>query len=241
MSLPRARLDNSTEVGDAVWLLDRPEARHLVSVRRCRNGDLFEGLLPGRILTMRLEISGREARGIVISEALESFSGRIWLLAAILKGNSFDRLLSQSVEAGASAIIPLACERSVIAIGEEDLTRKMKRWERILQEATKQCRASTPPELFEPVSPESLDTAVLPPMRFVAAAGSRKSIRQFSPGKESAIAIGPEGDWTVEELDSLCRKGFIPVSLGPRIMRSHTAAVAGVSALAMAMEGNGNE
>ncbi len=241
MSLPRVRLDDSIRESASIWLLDRTESRHLVSVRRCRNGDLFEGLLPGKKLTMRLEISGREARGIVISEEVEPVRGIIWLMAAILKSDPFDRLLSQSVEAGASVIVPLVCVRSVVAMEPEGTVRKMKRWQKILHEATKQCGAPTPPELYEPVTPGSIDPAGLPVMRFVAATGSRDSIRQFRVAKEAAIAVGPEGDWTDEELDILCRKGFIPVSLGPRIMRSQTAAVAAVSALAMAMEGNGNE
>ncbi len=241
MSLPRVRLDDSSRESASIWLLDRTESRHLVSVRRCRNGDLFEGLLPGKKLTMRLEISGREARGIVISEEVEPVRGSIWLMAAILKSDPFDRLLSQSVEAGASVIVPLVCVRSVVAMEPEGTVRKMKRWQKILHEATKQCGAATPPELHEPVTPGSIDPARLPAMRFVAATGSRDSIRQFRAAKEAAIAVGPEGDWTDEELDILCTKGFIPVSLGPRIMRSQTAAVAAVSALAMAMEGNGNE
>jgi len=196
VSLPRVRLDDSSRECASIWLLDRTESRHLVSVRRCRNGDLFEGLLPGKKLTMRLEISGREARGIVISEEVEPVRGSIWLMAAILKRDPFDRLLSQSVEAGASVIVPLVCVRSVVAMEPEGTVRKMKRWQKILHEATKQCGAATPPELHEPVTPGSIDPARLPAMRFVAATGSRDSIRQFRAAKEAAIAVGPEGDWT---------------------------------------------
>ena len=92
-------------------------------------------------MTMRLEISGREARGIVISEEVEPVRGSIWLMAAILKSDPFDRLLSQSVEAGASVIVPLVCVRSVVAMEPEGTVRKMKRWQKILHEATKQCGA----------------------------------------------------------------------------------------------------
>ena len=63
MSLPRVRLESSVPEGDSAWILDPQESHHLVTVRRCREGDLFEGLLPGRKLLMRLKLAPGLSRG----------------------------------------------------------------------------------------------------------------------------------------------------------------------------------
>ncbi len=233
MSLPRVRLEGARCEGDSLWLLDQEQRRHLVTVRRCREGDLFEGLLPGKRLTLRLEISGSEARGVLVSSSFEEAGPRIWLLAGLLKGEAFDRLVVQSVEAGASVIVPLLCSRSVVSISSSKTSRKMDRWNRMILEATKQCGAATPTEIFEPVELSGIGSLGLPSSRFAAMTSGTTDIFRFHPSREAAIAVGPEGDWTEEEVDTLVREGFVPVRLGPRIMRSQTAAVVGVACLSL--------
>ncbi|MDO9509183.1 MAG: RsmE family RNA methyltransferase [Thermovirgaceae bacterium] len=233
MSLPRVRLEGSRREGDSLWILDQEQGRHLIAVRRCREGDLFEGLLPGKKFTLRLKISGSEARGILVSASPEEASPRIWLLAGLLKSEPFDRLVAQSVEAGASVIVPLLCSRSVVSVDPSKIGRKMERWHRIILEATKQCGAATPTEIFEPVEPSAIGSIGLPASRFAAMTSGTSDIFRFRPSQEAAIAVGPEGDWTEEEIEILGREGFVPVRLGPRIMRSQTAAVVGVACLSL--------
>ena len=233
MSLPRVRLESSRCEGDSLWILDQEQSRHLIAVRRCRHGDLFEGLLPGRRLLLRLEISSSGAGGVVVSELQEEEGPKIWLLAGLLKNDPFERLLSQSVEAGVSVIVPLMCSRSVAGIDPSRSARKMDRWHRIINEATKQCGAATPPEILCPLEPAAIGSLALPSFRFAAVTEGGSDILSLRAFRESAIAIGPEGDWTENELSILAREDFLPVRLGRRIMRSQTAAVVGVACLAM--------
>lgn len=242
MSLPRVRLEASRCEGDSLWILDQEQSRHLIAVRRCRQGDLFEGLLSGRRLLLRLEISSSRVMGVTVSESPEEEGPRIWLLAGLLKNESFDRLLAQSVEAGVSVIVPLTCARSVADIAPSKTTRKMERWRRIILEATKQCGAATPPEIHDPIEPSAIGSLELPPFRFAAVTDGGYDFLSLRASREAVIAVGPEGDWTEDEVSILFREGFLPVRLGYRIMRSHTAAVVGVACLSLITgSGNGNE
>lgn len=233
MSLPRVRLEASRCEGGPAWILDQDQRRHLIAVRRCRNGELFEGLLPGRRILLRLDVSGSEARGVFVSETPEDDRRNIWLLAGLLKNESFDRLLPQSVEAGASVIVPLLCSRSISNPDPAKTSRKMERWRRIILEATKQCGAASPTRILDPVEVGMAGSLPLPRSRFVAVTEGGSSIISQKASGESAIAVGPEGDWTEDELLSLLREGFVPVSLGRRIMRSTTASAVGVACLSL--------
>ncbi|HPD97117.1 MAG TPA: RsmE family RNA methyltransferase [Synergistales bacterium] len=233
MSLPRVRLEHSVQESDSVWVLDGEQGRHLLTVRRCRDGEFFEGLLPGRRILLRLETCGTLARGVKVRETPEEPMPEIWLLAGLLKGDSFDRLLSQSVEVGASVIVPLVCTRSVPILEPSKIARKMERWKKITLEASKQCCAPTPTRILDPVGISSLGSLPVPSARFVAVAGASSKISEFSPPGTAAVATGPEGDWTEEEIHILQQHDFIPVNLGLRVMRAHTAAVVAVAFLAL--------
>ena len=236
MSLPRVRLESSVPEGDSAWILDPKESRHLVSVRRCRHGDLFEGLLPGRILLMRLELSSGRSKGIVVGETPERPLKEVWLLAGLLKSEAFDRMLAQAVEAGVSTIVPLTCTRSVVSITPERIPSRMKRWERIVLGATKQCGRADPPEIYEPMPLSSISSLPLPPHRYVAVTGPAPLVLGSRTRDGAAVAVGPEGDWTGEELEILERESFRKVSLGSVVMRSPTAAVVAVAILSMMID-----
>jgi len=240
VSLPRVRLESSIQESESAWILDPGEGHHLISVRRCRDGDLFEGLLPGRKILMRLDLSSEGARGVVVSESPEGSGNEIWLLAGLLKGDPFDRLVAQSVETGVSVLVPLLCIRSVVNIPPGKIRSRMERWRRIAMEATKQCGRADPPEILDPIPVSSIPSLELPSYRFVAVTGPAPTILTSRPRFGAAVAVGPEGDWTGEELDELEREGFSRVSLGPRVMRSHTAGVVAVGVLTMMLDGDVN-
>lgn len=227
MSLPRLRLERSREVEPGRWLISTEEAHHLLRVRRCREGSLVEGLLTGRRLVLKLKESPEGLAGIVVEEHAETTgSPRITLCIALLKAESFDLLLRQATEAGVTTILPLACDHSVVRLEGAKLEKKLDRWRRILEESTKQCGAATPPELLAPVSVGALDSGDLPSQRLVAAIDPENvPLGTVVPMDDVAVAIGPEGDWSPRELESLSALGFQAVSLGPRILKAFTAAV----------------
>lgn len=227
MSLPRLRLERSRETEPGRWLISPEEAHHLLRVRRCKEGSLVEGLIPGRRLVLRLDDSPEGLVGTVLEEHAETTGmPRITLCIALLKAESFDLLLRQATEAGVTRIVPLACDHSVVRLEGARLEKKLDRWRRILEESTKQCGATVPPELASPVTVEALGNRDLPAQRLVAAIDpDNVPMGTVVPEREVAVAIGPEGDWSPRELEILSGLGFRAVSLGPRILKAFTAAV----------------
>lgn len=238
MSLPRLRLERcSCENG--IWTIDAEEAHHLVRVRRCYSGSLVEGLLNGEKIELRLECEGESVRAREISRSAESSCRpRVVLLLGLLKNDQLDDALRFCAETGVYEVQLLFCERSVPRCDGAKLAEKMKRWRKILDEATKQAGAAAAPRLAEPTRFDGFDFSGLPAQRLAAMlTKDTKPLRGVEISEELAIAIGPEGDWSPRESERLIAEGFEPVSLGARIMRASTAVAASCAAAAMLYRG----
>ena len=232
MSLPRVRLENCLFDGEA-WHLGEDEAHHLIRVRRCYTGSVAEGLLNGEKITLRLECRGDEVSAKELSRCMEKEAmPRIELLLGLLKNDQMDDALRFCAETGVAEIHLLACERSVPRYEGGRLADKMLRWERILAEATKQSGAASAPVLHEPLRFCDFPFGGLPPQRLAAMLDQNsRSLRGIGIAERTALAIGPEGDWSSGECGTLIKNGFVPVTLGKRIMRASTAVAAGCAAL----------
>ncbi len=241
MSLPRIRLDRSLRTPEGYWVLSEEEAHHLVRVRRCGEGDLVEGLLPGWKVTLRLFARENAWFGEECSRQAEGGGDlTLVLLVALLKGEAFDKMLRQATELGASRIVPLICERSIPRIEPKKIPSKMERWSKILEESTKQCGRGTPPEMREPLECSALSTLNLPSSRFAAILDgeARPLGARYALEKSLAFAVGPEGDFSPREKGLFKEQGFSSVSLGPRVLKAETAVAAGLAFFSLAWEGS---
>ncbi len=241
MSLPRIRLDRCLRTPQGYWALSGEEAHHLVRVRRCGEGDLVEGLLPGWKVILRLFSEENAWFGEECSRHAEA-GGDLFmvLLLALLKGDAFERTLRQATELGASRIVPLTCHRSISRIEPKKVPSKMARWRTILEESTKQCGRGTPPEITEPLECLSLASQNLPPARFAAILDgeARPLGAVYASESNLAFAVGPEGDFSPREKTLFKDMGFLSVSLGPRVLKAGTAAAAGLAFFSLAWEGS---
>ncbi|WP_303321759.1 RsmE family RNA methyltransferase [Cloacibacillus evryensis] len=237
MSLPRLRLERCT-FDNGLWHIDAEEAHHLVRVRRCYTGSLVEGLLDGEKIELKLECAGDSVFAREISRVKEDAGlPKVELLLGLLKNDQLDDALRFCAETGVYAVRLLICERSVPRYEGAKLADKMARWRKILDEATKQASAATPPLLREPVPFSSADFGGLPPQRLAALLSPEtKPLREIKIAPHTTVAIGPEGDWAPHESARLLAEGFIPVSLGRRIMRASTAVAAACAAAAILYE-----
>jgi len=225
--MTRALVDAVPEPGSRVEI--RGDERHyLVDVRRCGVGDSIElvGTADGR----RARAAIREVRGdLAAAEVLELLDAAravrdVQILAAVPKRDLMDGVVRALSEIGAARLTPVAASLSIVAPGEA----KLARWRRIADEAVRQCGRGTPLEI-DPFTPledalRGVDAAArlildprAPQTRFTAACGRARSI---------AVAIGPEGGFTSEELELAAALGFFPVGLGRTVLRIETAAVA---------------
>jgi len=241
VSLPRARLDDAQRLSGGIWILSKDESHHLVHVRRCRIGDEFEGLLEG--CKLMLIIKGYEDGKVIAEETKRlppsEMKMRTVLLTALVKSGTFEDILNHATELGVTEIVPILAERCVVRV-DDRLPAKMARWKRIIEEATKVSGIDRPPLLHRPLRPMDLREDMLPSLRLIGAltddARPLGGMRIDAEGGV-AFAVGPEGDWTKEEISLFLRLNFIPVSLGPNILRANTAAVAGLSYIILSAEG----
>ena len=148
-----------------------------------------------------------------------------------------DLIVQKATELGVNRIVPVLMNRCVVRPDPKDMLRKTERWQKIAREAGKQAGRCIVPEVFAPVSINSLSSIVPFPEKNIVpweetAGFGPLAFRSNSPEISSlGILIGPEGGIEKTEIDLLRSIGFIPVTLGKRILRTETAGLAAVSAM----------
>ena len=213
------------------------EARHLVQVLRARLGDSVE-LADGRGAVFPAEVVSMGKREALLMvgapECHPEPTPHLTLLVAPTKHTDrFEWFLEKACECGVSRIQPIWTARS------ERKVEKYERWHRTLVEAMKQSRRAWLPELA-PAAPlqtalEALEEGVWRGLAHCPVPEhpewERQSIVQALPkGKGAVIAIGPEGDFSPEEIERFGASGFTPVTMGEHRLRTETAAIYAVQA-----------
>lgn len=168
------------------------------------------------------------------TSSIES-SVRVVLCQGLLKSARFEWMLEKGTELGVAAFAPVLCHRSTSGL-EEAGPSKIQRWQRIMQEATELCGRSRIPDLL-PIRPfaqvlEGVPSTVLAliPWEEERERSLRTVLRSAKPQEKTVyLFIGPEGGFTVDEIQLAQRHGTQAVTLGKRIMRAETAALAAVA------------
>jgi 16S rRNA (uracil1498-N3)-methyltransferase len=218
--------------------LTGPEHRHLARVLRARPGEtltLFDGA-GGEVQAevVRVERAETElrlgARRVIAGPAVA-----ITLLSAVPRGPRMDFLVQKTAELGVARIVPVLTDRSVARPDAE--AGRLARWQKIAQEAARQCGRADLPAVDAPVVlAEALALPGLPPRRLALFEGERtRSLRSAlaaAAPAPTALLVGPEGGFAAPELAAAGAAGFEPVGLGDRILRVETAAVVAVALVA---------
>lgn len=236
MRLPRlyiaCPLQSDTEIA-----LDERAHRHVVQVLRLKSGDairLFNG--DGReFLAQLTKVQRRQSRAQV-QQALQSEAPSplsITLLQGIAKGDHMDYGLQKATELGVDAIQPLITQRAVVRLQGERLHNKIAHWQGVLISASEQCGRRVLPQLLEPLTFEQwLQTQAGAAQGFVLDPQAGPSLAQSPlPASQLNVLIGPEGGLTQEEIAQATSSGLQAVRLGPRVLRTETAAVVTLTAL----------
>lgn len=225
-------------------VLSGPEAHHCLGVLRHEEGDrvvVFDG--QGNEATAQiLSTNRREAELRILHRAKSApLACRITLAQAVPKGRNMDLIIEKAVELGAAAIAPLLSERTVVQLDSAEAQAKQEKWQTIAREACKQCGQNWLPKVSTPVSPRvffeqhkpsglmligSLQADSRPIKQTIA-----EYTEQHGRPKEVTVFIGPEGDFTPAELSLAKSHGCLPVTLGPIILRTETAAIYCLSVL----------
>lgn len=234
--------DHLPRIGDLV-LLDRDESHHLSTVLRGGRDTEVE-LVDGRghRMTCRAaEHDGKRARLEIITaetDGEEYREPRLVIACAVVKGRRFEWALEKAVELGAHEFLPLETDHGVI----DPRQGKQDRWRSLMTAALKQCGRSWLPILTEPLSvQEVLELRPADPILFGATPDDgldpalirTGSLEKSSGNQPSTLTmlIGPEGGWSSAELSLLTGSRARPVSLGPHVLRTETAAITGLAFL----------
>lgn len=169
--------------------------------------------------------------GAVRHRSCES-SLNIHLAQAISKGDRMELVMQKSVELGVTSITPLITERCAVKLDKERMEKKLHQWQNIVIAACEQCGRNTVPVVHSPVYFEEYVQSVQAGLKLILHPDMSKTWRDY-PVNQSDIAliIGPEGGLSDEEVKLACKYGYLPLSLGPRILRTETAAITALSVL----------
>lgn len=212
----------------------RIQAREKVIVLNGSGGEFLCEVVSGKGNQMTLSI--------LKSRSIPPLPYRITLAQALPKGKLFDSIVQKATELGVFEIVPLLTERVVTHLEEKDHTYKQQKWQTVAVEAIKQCGSAWLPKIAVPATPDqlvkrglefelalvgSLQPGAQHPRDFLQAFQSE----QGRMPRSACIWIGPEGDFTVQELALIETSGARPISLGPLVLRTETAALYCLSVL----------
>lgn len=230
--------------------LPEPEAHHCLHVLRHKPGDritVFDGRGNETMAEITAADRGRVAFKALARQHVPRPGYHLTLVQAMPKGRPMELIVQKATELGVSRIVPLSSERTVVHLDGERAETRIEKWRQVVIDAAKQSGQNWLPEI-DPVrtAREFFEAA---PADDIAAIGSlqagavsfRKLVAQFesASGRRPASAvmvIGPEGDFTPAEIGHALRAGYQPVTLGPVILRSETAAIFSLSVLAYELQ-----
>jgi len=211
--------------------LDEEESRHLLTVLRRKVGDKLR-LTDGHGFfyeTELTEVGKHRAIARVISQTPAPLERAAYLHIAIAPTKQIERIewfLEKAVEIGVDEITPLLCQRS------ERNTIRIDRLEKVMLSAMKQSLRARLPKLNELTRFQKFATTTTEVQKRIAWCSEEQLSHlktTISPQKSTVVAIGPEGDFSPEEIDIALQNGFIGVSLGNARLRTETAGVLAVS------------
>jgi 16S rRNA (uracil1498-N3)-methyltransferase len=226
-----------------ILTLGGDEAAHCARVLRRQVGDaveVFDG--EGRVAVAEITAVSKSsvALRITADKRYDPLPFRIHLLPAMIKAEPFEWLLEKAVELGATSIRPILTERCVVHLAGEHLEKKLIKWQRHMIESAKQCHTPFVTRLEKP-RPFAQVMGDLPPgsLKILPALSERsRTLHGIAVGhQEVCIAIGPEGDFTPGEETLAQEQGFIPVTLGPLILRAETAAISSLAVMGHELSG----
>ncbi len=231
----RFHVDAALRAG-GVSLLPEDTAHHAVHVLRLRTGDeitLFNGRggeYAGRIAAidrLRVSVDVLEHRRIERESPLA-----MTLVQGVSAGEKMDFTMQKATELGVAALQPVVAARSSGRITGERAEVKRAHWQRVAIAACEQCGRNRVPEV-RPVLALAQYCAMAPTAgaRLLLSPLAELGLRGAKLGGEATLAAGPEAGFTAEEEALLAEAGFVPVRLGPRVLRTETAALAALAAL----------
>ncbi len=235
MHTPRFYLDQTLAPGARFSLPPGP-ARHAAKALRLAPGDavtLFNGR--GGEYAARIERIHKDEVAVAITGFADvERESRLQVLLAqgISSGERMDYTLQKAVELGVAMIQPIAAKRSVVKLAGERSDKRVAHWQGVVASACEQCGRNQVPIVAPPLSLANwLGTQPKARLLFLSPLADAKLADLPAPAGVDCLVAGPEGGFEADEIAALHAAGATPVRLGPRVLRTETAALAALAAM----------
>ncbi len=220
------------------FVLPPDAAHHASRVLRLRNGNavqIFDGL-GNECRAVITELNGKRVviSGIAPADSDRESPLKVLLAQALCSSEKMDWVIQKATELGVAEVQPLETQRSVARLSAERTTKRLDHWQQVAISACEQCGRNTLPLIHAP-----MDIMVWlqqirssPDTKYILSPEGMASLRhQARPLGKAVLLIGAEGGFSQAESTAAQKCGFIPIRLGARVMRTETAAIAGLSVL----------
>ncbi|MEW6415686.1 MAG: 16S rRNA (uracil(1498)-N(3))-methyltransferase [Pseudomonadota bacterium] len=235
MTPPRFYLAQALAPGARLDLPPGP-ARHAARALRLAPGDtvtLFNGR--GGEYAARIERIHKDEVAVAItgfSDVERESRLRVMLAQGISSGERMDYTLQKAVELGVGAIQPIAARRSVVKLAGERSERRVAHWQGVVASACEQCGRNQVPLVAPPLSlADWLGTQPRVRLLYLSPLAEARLADLPAPTGVDCLVAGPEGGFEADEIAMLVAAGAVPVRLGPRVLRTETAALAALAAM----------
>jgi len=202
--------------------------KHLRTVLRLETGAQCL-LCDGAGLVARAEILNDYRARIQSVDSLPAADCHLTLLQGLPKGEKLELVLQKGTELGVNRFLPTPMARSVGRLKAERAGKRLQRWQKIVLEAARQSGQPYLPQVLPQQSFSQALSAVEADLQLLLWEESDRPLSQILPAaapRSIIVAVGPEGGVTPEEVETAAQAGYLPVSLGPRILRTETAGLA---------------
>ncbi len=232
--MPRFYCEQALPTGATISLPEH--IAHHLRVLRMEPGQritLFDG--QGQEVDARLTALDKKSASAEILEQITrntELPYRLILAQGLPEGSKMDWIIEKAIELGASGIQPLAAQRSVVKLSPERAAKRRQHWQGIIIAASEQSGRTRLAELGDVTDLARWSAQPLPAQRLLLTPRADHSLAAWvakETPRDIALTIGPEGGFSEQEENLLISQGALPVSMGPRILRTETAGLAALS------------
>lgn len=235
MRIPRVYVSTAL-TANSECELPEDAAHHVHTVLRLRIGaeliafDGQGGEYPGEVTTVHRR--GVSVRLGAWRDVERESSLNVTLLQGISRGERMDYTLQKAVELGVSAIVPVITERTVVNLKADRVDRRLGHWQRIISTACEQCGRNRVPPLRDVVTFDYLLNGEAPIAGLLLVGNAPDGLPEWRHAVPPiSLMVGPEGGLSELEQQRAVARGYQPVRLGPRVLRTETAALTALAVL----------
>lgn len=210
------------------FILENSDIHHIKKVMRCKNNDKIEIVYDKKVFLCNIdEIETMKLSIIDSYEEDRESNVNLTIALSLVQEQKFDLILQKLTELGVNNIIPLRTERSIVKIDKQKEEKKKTRWESICKEASEQSHRVIIPKIEKIINMNELLNYKKQQNLICSLTDKTQPLEEYlnKDTKEILFVIGPEGGFSNKEENFLIQNGFLPTTLGKRVLRVETAAI----------------